>query len=336
MRTPFCCEVAGLRHHWSKPVEGDYQGYIKAEPTNPVDSNAIAVYLDNGQMLGYIPADQNKNFRIWSANATEFKASIRVTSDEYFSYPYHASLKIVDDSACQSPIVSGKKVVISGEYNYARIESIKSILSSYGAIIGNKVINRKTDLVVYESSIETKALELKNDPEYHFQIVSIWELMQTILADQPHNEFYKKKVSVWYTLSNMYMADETSLLTEFLIESGAIISKYTKKETEIVIDEKRCQRKHSKDAAEAGKQVLFIEDIILQYRGVDISKPVEEESSQESPNETIVINMAESNDAPSANQPASSNATPQKGGCMSMLILLLTIPTALWLIISHL
>ena len=42
---------------------GRSTGYIKPEPTNRHDPNAIAVYADDGHHLGYIPADETNDVR---------------------------------------------------------------------------------------------------------------------------------------------------------------------------------------------------------------------------------------------------------------------------------
>lgn len=42
---------------------GRSTGYIKPEPTNIHDPNAIAVYADDGHHLGYIPADETDDVR---------------------------------------------------------------------------------------------------------------------------------------------------------------------------------------------------------------------------------------------------------------------------------
>ena len=323
MRTTFHCEVAGLSYHWSNPIEGQFKGYIQAEPTNPKDPCAIAVYLEDGKMIGYIPSETTQALRIWSSGATDMPVSIKVWEDNLYSY---ASLTIINEHAETSSIVNGKKMVLSGEFRFVPIDSVKSVLSSYGAIIRSKVINRKTDLVVFESSIDTNALELQHDPEYHFEIICLWDLMKKIIADFPKNEFYGKRVSVWYnrlpenTLTNEY------LLTEFLFESGAILGKYSKKETDIVIDERQYQRKSSQEAEVAEKQVRFIEDIFKEYRNVDITKPQKAKPIKD----TVVIKLETSPDIVSV-----SRGNNSKKGCLSVL-LLLVIPSALWLMLSFL
>ena len=42
---------------------GRSTGYIKPEPTNRHDPNAIAVYADDGHHLGYIPSDETDDVR---------------------------------------------------------------------------------------------------------------------------------------------------------------------------------------------------------------------------------------------------------------------------------
>lgn len=42
---------------------GDFEGYIKPDPDNEHDSNAIAVYAQDGHNLGFIPAGCTDNIR---------------------------------------------------------------------------------------------------------------------------------------------------------------------------------------------------------------------------------------------------------------------------------
>lgn len=60
-------KIAGAHFRCSPQDVGGFLGYIKHEPTNKHDPNAIAIYRNDGKHLGYIPKDETSSFRRWSA-----------------------------------------------------------------------------------------------------------------------------------------------------------------------------------------------------------------------------------------------------------------------------
>ena len=57
-------DIAGI--NFRKGIEnyvGDFKGYLKPQPTNRHDPNAIAIYHSDGHHLGYIPAYETANVR---------------------------------------------------------------------------------------------------------------------------------------------------------------------------------------------------------------------------------------------------------------------------------
>ena len=57
--------IAGAVHHVSKYDIGGFCGWVDADQENPYDNKAMAVYNSFGKLLGYIPADELKNYREW-------------------------------------------------------------------------------------------------------------------------------------------------------------------------------------------------------------------------------------------------------------------------------
>ena len=56
--------IAGInKRRGIKPYIGKFCGYIKPEPSNKFDPNAIAVYHEDGKHLGYIPAAETDGVR---------------------------------------------------------------------------------------------------------------------------------------------------------------------------------------------------------------------------------------------------------------------------------
>ena len=69
MSTTFEIRVAGINSYLSyqnKSNIGVKQGYCMIDPTNRYNSNAIAIYLSNGKLIGYIPNDSLEDFAEWS------------------------------------------------------------------------------------------------------------------------------------------------------------------------------------------------------------------------------------------------------------------------------
>ena len=63
----YFCEIAGVQYRNDVQDIGGFLGYVCSEPTNPHDKNAIAIYRNDGKLIGYIPKDEIKDFREWSA-----------------------------------------------------------------------------------------------------------------------------------------------------------------------------------------------------------------------------------------------------------------------------
>lgn len=63
----YLCKIAGVLHRNNVQDIGGFLGYVCSEPTNPYDKNAIAIYRNDGKHVGYIPKDETKDFREWSA-----------------------------------------------------------------------------------------------------------------------------------------------------------------------------------------------------------------------------------------------------------------------------
>lgn len=63
----YFCKIAGVQYRNDVQDIGGFLGYVCSEPANPHDKNAIAIYRNDGKLIGYIPKDEIKDFREWSA-----------------------------------------------------------------------------------------------------------------------------------------------------------------------------------------------------------------------------------------------------------------------------
>lgn len=64
--TEYFCSIAGVSHHNNEDNIGGFIGYCMADPNNRYDKNAIGIYESGGRLVGYIPKDEQKDFRVWS------------------------------------------------------------------------------------------------------------------------------------------------------------------------------------------------------------------------------------------------------------------------------
>lgn len=62
--TEYFCKIAGA-HHRNKN-EGAFIGVVTNDPDNEYDKNAIAIYRNDGKLMGYIPREEQRDFRKWS------------------------------------------------------------------------------------------------------------------------------------------------------------------------------------------------------------------------------------------------------------------------------
>lgn len=62
--TEYFCKIAGA-HHRNKD-EGAFIGVVTNDPDNEYDKNAIAIYRNDGKLMGYIPREEQRDFRKWS------------------------------------------------------------------------------------------------------------------------------------------------------------------------------------------------------------------------------------------------------------------------------
>lgn len=58
----FGCRIAGLQYNWVNVFPGGFIGYAAAEPLNPEDSEAVAIYDINGDIVGYVPRGAKEEY----------------------------------------------------------------------------------------------------------------------------------------------------------------------------------------------------------------------------------------------------------------------------------
>ena len=97
----YLCKIAGVQYRNDAQDIGGFLGYVCSEPTNPHDKNAIAIYRNNGKHIGYIPKDEIKDFREWSAKENLPCVGFIKDGDEVALY---GKVKVIDTDADETEL----------------------------------------------------------------------------------------------------------------------------------------------------------------------------------------------------------------------------------------
>lgn len=97
----YLCKIAGVQYRNDAQDIGGFLGYVCSEPTNPHDKNAIAIYRNDGKHIGYIPKDEIKDFREWSAKENLPCVGFIKDGDEVALY---GKVKVIDTDADETEL----------------------------------------------------------------------------------------------------------------------------------------------------------------------------------------------------------------------------------------
>ena len=100
-------KIAGVQHRCDHQDVGGFLGYIKPNPDNPHDPNAIAIYRNGGKHLGYIPKDETNALRRWSAKEKLPCVGFIKEGDEV---PLFGKVKVLDTSPEEAELEVAKYV----------------------------------------------------------------------------------------------------------------------------------------------------------------------------------------------------------------------------------
>ena len=62
--TEYSCAIAGVKYRNNS--EFGFIGYAKPDPSNEYDKRAIGIYRLDGTLIGYLPKDEQTDYRAWS------------------------------------------------------------------------------------------------------------------------------------------------------------------------------------------------------------------------------------------------------------------------------
>lgn len=97
----YFCKIAGVQYRNDVQDIGGFLGYVCSEPNNPHDKNAIAIYRNDGKLIGYIPKDETKDFREWSTKENLPCVGFIKDGDEVALY---GKVKVIDADADETEL----------------------------------------------------------------------------------------------------------------------------------------------------------------------------------------------------------------------------------------
>lgn len=111
----YFCKIAGVQYRNDAQDIGGFLGYVRSDPNNPYDKNAVAIYRSDGKLIGYIPKDETDDFRAWSVKENLPCIGFIKDGDEVALY---GKVKIIDADA--------------GETELEVVKFVKWLVSNFG------------------------------------------------------------------------------------------------------------------------------------------------------------------------------------------------------------
>lgn len=99
--------IAGVQYHNSTQDIGGFLGYIRSEPDNPRDKNALAIYRNDNKLIGYLPKSETNTFRNWSQKENLPCIGFIKDGDEV---PLFGKVKIIDTDTEETELIVVKYV----------------------------------------------------------------------------------------------------------------------------------------------------------------------------------------------------------------------------------
>ena len=85
--------IAGVQYRNTTADVGAFLGFVKHDPNNEHDPNAIGIYNNEGKLLGYIPKDDLPDYREWASKDILPCVGFIKEGDEV---PLYGKVKIMD------------------------------------------------------------------------------------------------------------------------------------------------------------------------------------------------------------------------------------------------
>lgn len=275
MRFPLNFDIAGVKYHYKSNWPNKFNGYVQPEKDNKYDSQAIAIYNDNTELVGYIPRDQTRNLRVWAGgDFTKLPCEIRL--DISLQYDIYNGCVVVHDNIDEDykeNSYQGKNIFIKSVNGGRRF--VHDMLYASGAI-KNAQLKKATDFVVCVDDQAKAEFPAPKDSTWHYEVITDKEFLQGIIPKDKQNPLIFNKVISPETQRESFFAQ---LLEKYLISEGAIYRpRYNKRETEVVIrwsvfNETNTLNKAISD----GKEIINAEDVLpyayKKLEVIDLSEP---------------------------------------------------------------
>lgn len=89
----YVTRIAGVTFHNDESNIGGFLGYVRSDASNEHDPNAIGIYGSDNRLIGYIPKDEQEDYRMWSHKENLLCVGFINEGDEVDLY---GKVKIVD------------------------------------------------------------------------------------------------------------------------------------------------------------------------------------------------------------------------------------------------
>ena len=260
MHFPYTTEIAGLRYHYDASWPASFPGYVKADPANTHDPNAIGIYTESGDLVGYVPRNDTSLLRAWAACDMYWPLECFVTTDVSERYNIYRGSAVILPPAAPSYTngpYSGKKIYIKAASGADVIDP--HILKVFGAEKSVQ-LSRTTDYVIYDGETTNIVKDRMDDERYHFKTLTVNEFIKSAIPEADRNPLlFGKTVSP----ATAREGDLAIFLEKFLLMAGAIYRpRYSKTCTDIVVQWDDYPTVVSKKAIQDGKTVLRFKDLM--------------------------------------------------------------------------
>lgn len=258
MKVPLYLSIAGLYYHYNPSMPNRMVGYIKAEPDNSYDTNAIGVYSNEFGLIGYIPKYQTELVRAWAnTRLPNFKCEINLEVNiEYNRYIGSVTIFDTDESYCDNPY-NGRRVYLCN--NRFSLFGIKYVIEGFGAKISSR-LSKLTDIVIYENDLTEVVKNKVGIDGYNFEILTLTEFIQNAIPQEKRVPNIFGKVVTPSSVGES--AFDEFIQSYILIEGGVYKKGYSKSETETVVLKSSQATQMSAKALMDGKTILKCEDLM--------------------------------------------------------------------------
>ncbi len=264
MRIPLHLPVVGIRHYYNPEWPASDVGYVKSEPNNEFDSNAIGVFNENHEKIGHISREDTDLVRMWAnSQDIDLKCTISIDVSEQYNV-YRGNVEIYDtpDESYFNNPYNNKAIYIQS--NIRHNWRIKNMLKAFGIDAASR-FGKKIDYVIYIDDIMPQVQKCIGNPDYHFELIKFEDFIKKAIPESKRIKSIYGKVVSPATIRDNVLVD---FLKDFLeIEGATYRERYSKKETDTVIQwEKDNPTQIVEEARIDGKEIILLEELLPSFK----------------------------------------------------------------------